>query len=295
MKRTTQNEMIDSTSQQQDDSIAHLAASKIQRAFRGFIAPKLYRIQQLDSTKLESYNAFIVGNDPCMPEELANHAEHNKKIAIVGTSCLRNISIACELGKSLEHTSKIFIVDNSSQVHQFWQKFRAFMADDALTQTHALFTANLPQFLADTEDLCRQPSNQLLKNAWGGTVEFPDQDATNFMQSIIEKHGYERFRAVARHVSLIKQAFEDTQTFTKLRNIIKVLGIDTVYTYPSNLATLMIGQDAEAMLKNIQLLSPKLSIHVINDITRRGYLAPKEVKLIEDNRPDQVQTKLGLK
>lgn len=271
------------------------AAVTIQSITRGFLARQHYHIREINTEKLESYDAFIVGNDPCLPDTLSDYAKHNEKIALVGTSCIRNIAIACELGKSPAHTPKIFIVDNSLEVHQFWQQFRAFMTTDSLTLTHAQFTANLPQFLENTKHLCRQPSNALLKNAWDGSVKFPDQDAVNYMQSIIDQYGYERFRAVVRHVSLIKQSWEDTQTFTKLRNIINILGIQTVYTYPSNIVTLMFDRLVEdTMLNNIQLLSPKMSIHVLNDITRRHFIAPKEVKLVENNQPDEVRITLGL-
>lgn len=292
MIETTQNQ----TQANQENSLEkNLAATTIQATARGFLARRRYCIREIEMFELEKYPAFVVGNDPCMPATLSNHAEPHEKIALVGTSCIRNISIACELGQSLQHTPKIFIVDNSFEVHQFWRQFRAFMQDDALSKTHALFSANLADFLEKTNDLCRQPSNKLLKGAWGDSVTFPDQNSANFMQSIIDKHGYERFRAVVSHVSLIKQSWEDTQTFIKLRNIIKLLGIQTIYTYPSNIVTLMYDHLVEeTILKNIHLLSPKLSIHVINGFTPDRYIAPKEVKLIEDNHPKEASIALGL-
>jgi hypothetical protein len=296
MKKATDDQTHDSTSPDAQNSLIKTkAATAIQAGARGFFARQRYCIRETDMFDLQKYPTFIVGNDPCMPKALSQYAEPIEKIALVGTSGLRSVSIACEMGQNLAHTPKIFIVDNSFEVHQFWLKFRTFMEEDQLTKTHALFSANLPKLLETTKEFCRQPSNQILQQTWCGSVEFPDQDASNFMQTIIEKHGYERFRATVRHVSLIRQSWEDRQTFTKLKNIINTLGINTVYAYPSNIVTLMSDYHIEdAMLRNIQQLSPKLSIHVQNGITDDGYMAPKEVKFIDNDQLKEARIVLGL-
>jgi CheY-like chemotaxis protein len=72
------------------------------------------------------YPAFVVGNDPVMPKELDTFHEAKEQIALIATSGLRAISLACKLGNK-ENTPKIILVDNSMQVIEFWREMKKFI------------------------------------------------------------------------------------------------------------------------------------------------------------------------
>lgn len=52
-----------------------------------------------------------MGNDPVIPKEIDKYVEPVDKIAIIATSCLRAIALACHLGNP-NKLPKLILVDN---------------------------------------------------------------------------------------------------------------------------------------------------------------------------------------
>ena len=154
---------------------------KIQSLIRGNQIRNQYQINQLADNQLVNYETYVVGNDPMMPDELAIYAERKSKIAVIGTSGLRTVSLACRLG-NLEQPPKIFLVDNSSQVTSFWQEMRRFMQNNAKADTKELFLKNLPDFLFDHQHLYRYVDTDALKNHGNNKIKYVSQDIKCFFR-----------------------------------------------------------------------------------------------------------------
>ena len=118
----------------------------IQSIMRSIHIQNKYKINQLTAENSTDYSTFVIGNDPKMPAELNNYHEFSDKIALVATSGMRAVSLACKLGNSVQ-TPKIILVDNSLQVIAFWKAMQIFMQDEHQTVTENLFKENFPKFL----------------------------------------------------------------------------------------------------------------------------------------------------
>lgn len=249
----------------------------IQKSIRGFLDRRKYRIQELQNYQLESYKTFVVGNDPYMPNELNNYHNDNEKISLVATSGMRAVSLACKLGNQA-NTPKIILIDNSSQVCEFWQLLRDFIEDDTKAGTARLFMNNLVHFLKQHEDLYRQiPATAYKRN---GDVKYLNQDIRVYFYSLIKKYNYKYVRDVIKHTSIIKQSWADPQVFVKVKNILSYLGINQIYMYPSNIVSCIDDKyTRNQILKNIEKMTPTLAIHT-ND-GEFGY--PDKVFLLKNN------------
>src|SRR5437868_1656342 len=114
----------------------------IQSLIRGKQARKLYKTPSLPVDRWDFDPAFVAGNDPYMPPELHAYCEADEKIALVATSGMRAVSLACTLGNQ-QQMPKIILIDYSYRVISFWKKMRDFMADENFAGTHELFINNL--------------------------------------------------------------------------------------------------------------------------------------------------------
>jgi|GEM_PF-4845884 hypothetical protein len=248
--------------QAEKDAIDIKSVINAQKYIRGYLARKHFAINHLSKTEMVSYSTFIVGNDPVMPKELDSFNVQNEKIAIVGTSGMRVVSLACKLG-NVQHTPKIFLVDNSREVHEFWQAMRNFMQDDSLTKTEQDFIMNFPQFLEDYRHLYR-PLTDLAYKDYNNGATYLNQNPAVFFSALFKKYGYEFVRAIIKHVSLIQQTWEDPLAFDKIKNILSYLGIRKVFVNPTNIWTGYTSSQTgkiAAFFKNISKLEPTLSIH----------------------------------
>jgi hypothetical protein len=271
------------------------AAITLQKNIRGFIARKKYGIKQLTRYEMDSYETFVVGNDPKMPASLANYHVADEKIALVATSGVRALSIACELGNS-GHTPKIFLIDNSREVCEFWLQLRAFASDDVACGTAQKFLDKLPEFLARNAQLYRDIPDRALQNRNNSGAKYPNQNIRRFFTRLIDKHGYEYVRAVLLHASVIKQSWADAETFAKVKNILSLHGIKKVFMYPSNIVGCIEHQNGgdvlqQKVLENIQATAPVMTIHT--DCV--GFLSghPEHVFLLENQEPRYVKSQLS--
>ncbi|MBX3709059.1 MAG: hypothetical protein KIT56_00245 [Gammaproteobacteria bacterium] len=262
---------------------------KIQSIIRGARVRAQYQINPLSHAELENYEAFVIGNDPQMPPELNNYCEAADKIALVATSGMRAVSLACKLGNT-NQIPKIILVDNSMQVTAFWQAMRCFMQNDAKAGTEVLFKQNLPVFLRSHESLYRDFPADAFKADCTDKIKYLSQDISGYFQALINKYGYDFVRKVISHASVIKQSWADVETFGKIKNILNYLGINKVITYPSNIVSCISDQAIrEQVLRNIESLSPMLSVHT--DLCSR-HDHPEKVLLITNQRPAAVQSTL---
>lgn len=261
------------------------AATTIQKNVRGFLARRKYGIKHLSKDQQDSYPAFVVGNDPVMPASLDKYNEPTKKIALIGTSGMRVVSIACKLGNP-KNIPKIILIDNSKEVYEFWYAMREFVKDDIKAATEQLFLKNLPSFLGSHIHLYRDLPDDCYASEAPPGVKYLNQNVHTYFIALIKKYGYDYVRSVICHTSLIKQSWADSSVFVKVKNILSYLGIDKIYMYPSNIAACIDNaQIRTQVLENISKTNPILSIHT-DCCSVHGF--PEKVYLLENNNPAYV-------
>ncbi|ARG97075.1 hypothetical protein B6N58_05000 [Legionella micdadei] len=254
MKNKYENPNTENTAQEK-------ATITIQKHCRGFLVRKRYAIHPLEARYQTNHPTFVVGNDPGMPLSLNKFQESEGKIALIATSGLRAVSLACMLGNA-KHTPKIILIDNSSLVYNFWYALRAFMEDDKKAGTRKVFFQHLPAFLERYKHLyVRVVDDELSRNNSRG-VHYLNQNIIVHFNSLFELFGYDYVRAVIQHTSLIKQSWADATTFVKVKNILDYLEVKNVYMYPSNIVATVIDTTVQnRILENIKTVMPALSIH----------------------------------
>lgn len=247
----------------------YYAATKIQATFKGFIARKNYAIKHLPKSELQDYKVLITGNDPkmnCLP-----HHEKDEQIALIGTSGMRSVEIACELSGG---TPKLIILDNSKQVVEFWREARKLIAN---CNSQSDFLNSLSFYIDIT-----QCDRMGLKN-----------DELKYLEQLFNKYGFDRLKHIISGATVIAQSWADKDVINKIKNILALTEIQTVYAYPSNIVAYLYedGEKANALqvLKNIQMLNPTLAIH-----TDLVFGRPENVFMIDDHDPKNVEDKLNL-
>ena len=173
----------------------------IQSAIRGFLIRRQYQLNHLADYQLESYKTFVVGNDPKMPAALDQFHEPRDKIAFIGTSGMRSVSLACKLGNAT-NIPKIIIIDNSYEVQAFWHAMRDFASDDKQAATKALFEKNIEYFLFKHQSLIRPLPDNALDNESNG-VKYLHQGNKKYFSLLFEKYGYDYVRSVITHGRVI--------------------------------------------------------------------------------------------
>lgn len=222
------------------------AATRIQSAFRGYLARKKYRIQPTNNPVLE--DVFVFGNDPT----LTIHDEFISKeqFALIGTSGLRALSIATYLCD--EHTDfipKIFIIDHNQNVKKFWE-----IIIDAFYKKKSM--GGVFNYIAHHQE------NEVIADNSRGILSFLDD---------LQKHvGFYRLKKIVCNTALIVGNWQDKNLFVKIKNVCDQLEISRIYVYASNILTCMdIGNDLlfendpliAQVLQNIKSLNPFASIH----------------------------------
>jgi hypothetical protein len=265
------------------------AAILLQKHTRGFIARKKYKVNHLTNDQQVSYLTFVVGNDPLMPSSLDSHRQSDKKIAIIGTSGMRVVSLACKLGNT-RHTPKIILVDNSKEVYEFWYRAREFLSNDNLAATKELFLDNLPSFLRTNQHLFRQLPDDCYASEAPNDTKYLNQNIGIYFSALIRKYGFDYVRSVVCHASLVKQSWADSGTFESLKNILEYLEIDKIYAYPSNiLACINSKAERVKIVENLTKLNPCLSIHT-DYCSYHGF--PENVYLVDSKTPRHVTDNL---
>lgn len=225
---------------------------RLQSLFRAKRAQRLYRIPQLPADQITEYQIRIMGNDPNF-EGLSQHKVTNEKIAIIGTSGLKVLDIAYQLS-DLTITPKIIIVDNSKSVIRFWRALREFVC--RYNGSPSDFDEQLVGFIESIAE------PQLFNNK--APIKEP---LLNLLQQIGQSH----FISMVKHSSILLQDWGNKDTFIKLKNILKVHGIDKIYLYPSNIACFTKEQTKrELVLSNIEQFNPTLSLQTNYSIKQKN-------------------------
>jgi hypothetical protein len=230
----------------------------------------------------DHYDTLLIGNDPVIQGLENFKATKEKRMALIGTSGLRSVLLACELSdhskESFNHKNfpKIFIIDNSATVHDDWKRLQKIAAR----------SDNENVFL---ELLCEQRNKQGLE-ASDGSFEaerfhrhqkifyYDPNNVKQFCIDLFNRFGYQNVRRIIMDVTLIKQTWQDEKTFHVIKNRLEVMKIKDVYTYPSNIGLAPDTGSCAELMKNIAYLNAKLSIHTNftadTGLPERFYLIP---------------------
>jgi hypothetical protein len=248
------------------------AATVIQKHVRGHLARKRYQIKPLKTSEMAHYPTFVIGNDPVIND--LTPFKVDDKIALIATSGLRAILLACQLSNPTK-MPKIFIVDNSLEVCSFWHALRIFIAN---TGTEEQFNHNLNAFLRDNSHLYRHISDEL-SGITNSTIDYPNQNISEFFNWIFKKFKFSNIVNIIKHTSIIKQSWSDIETMTKIGNIVRLNNIKHVFMYPSNIVSCC-GELRSKMnvLKSIAAINPTLSIHTVHEPTK----LPEKVFLLQN-------------
>lgn len=260
------------------------AATKIQAHVRGFFAKKKYKYHSLSKDQLRSYNTNVPGNDP----NILNLPRHhfNTQVALVATSGVRSVHIACELGGKLP---KIFLIDNSRHVIDYWHYIQREMK-----------TANNKSefFAALTAYTLRCAEPQDIVEVLVRHKELKED--IRYYAFLFENYEFSRCKSIILNTSVIPQSWEDESTFRKIKHTCSHLRYDKLYAYASNIASYLHikGQSASArkVLENIQLLEPDLAIH--SDLVPSNHgpccHSPMKIVIVKNHKINFVTHKLGI-
>lgn len=251
------------------------SATKIQSLFKGYITRKTYKIKHLDKKDQTNYNVLIKGNDPINIIGLPTHKKE-EKIALIGTSGMRSIEIACQLSQG---TPKIIILDNSFYVTDFWRNARDIVKK---AQSKSEFVTNLFYYVRISN--CNR--------------NFLSDKESNYLENLIDTYGFDKVKKIISHATIIGQSWADKNTLIKIKNILNHNEITKIYAYPSNIVAYInacneLGfnckKNAEQVLKNIEVLNPEIAIHT--DLVDEK---SKNLFLITNHSPSLVKMQLGL-
>ena len=245
------------------------AAVKIQTAYRGFFSRKSYAITQMPSKYLKPFKVMIKGNDP----EIIGLPHHTseEQIALVAISGMRSVEIACQLSSG---TPKLIIIDNSKYVVDFWRMARNLIN---LSSSEETFLAELDHYIETSK--CNRKG---LKSK-----------ELDYLKQLFNSYGFDKLQSIIGGTTVIAQSWVDRDVMIKVKNILRFIGVDVVYAYPSNIVAYLRSEgersNSNQVLDNIQLLNPALAIHtdLVSD-------KPKNVLMIEDHTPASVSEKLQL-
>ncbi|TNF65805.1 MAG: hypothetical protein EP298_10980 [Gammaproteobacteria bacterium] len=237
-------------------------AIKIQSLFRAYRTRK--KFQKPSPTKLVHYTTFAVGNDPLL--EIHKLEKPDDSYAIVGTGGLRNLSIAHELSlNNLRIKPHIFIIDNSSDVHQFWSLIKKnFQISKSIDD----FLKNLmiPKF---GKSRCfRHLSDKSFKNLaikmQCDPDSYPTQNLAKYFKALWQgdNNKFEWCKElIDKGVTLLEQSWTNEKAFKFIKNICDYHEYN-IYCYPSNIYECLNNDGHKKLLKkNIQLLKPKATIY----------------------------------
>jgi IQ calmodulin-binding motif len=240
----------------------HLAATLIQKHIRGFFCRKQFQIPQLKKNELTDIYTFVIGNDPDI-KEIEHHIKPDEKSALIGTSGLRALSLACRLS-STPSNAKLIIIDNSKFVVDFWRKLRALVETSSFNEK-SHFLAQFTAFLKTNEELIALFSHDYLMPASKESkIDYLSQDPIKFMDKLIDKHGINNVMSMIKNSTILASSWTDSKLFYKLKNILALNGVKHTFVYPSNIAHCIPFDEPQLLqqfFRNLETINPKLSIH----------------------------------
>jgi len=234
------------------------AATSIQSFWRGHSARKKFAVSQLTPTKMTSYKTFLVGNDPKITGLDGHVSTDGQKIALIGTSGLRSLALACQLGNR-QTIPKLIIVDNSLQVIKFWRNLRKMVTEDSF-QHKDEFLSKFLGFLVQNKTLFRSFRGHRFSQLNTPLLEYENQDPVSFLEDLIVKFGLLYVCKTIANSVIIARSWTDEELFLSLKNILRFNQINNSYIYSSNIPFYLEEPELANFFKNIEAIVPKLSI-----------------------------------
>jgi hypothetical protein len=257
----------------------------LQSAARGFLARKKYAINDIPKKPAVDYEAFLVGNDPTMPELSQYTIKEN--FALIATSCFRAVGIACKLAADSTVIPKIIIIDTSRQVIEMWKNVQQCLQSCA---TQEEFQSSFPDLLYETTYLYRVINSMFSPHP---AIRYPNQDTRRYFQSLITQFGYDRIQSLVLNTVVLQHDWRNKELFTKLKNILDCIGINKIVAYPSNIVTSYMPHKEmdtiQNILGNINILCPSLTIHT--DLCPRHF-KPEKAYYFTDSHPEFMREQL---
>lgn len=262
-------------------------ALTLQAAARGFLSRKKYALHNISNAPAVDYEAFLVGNDPVMAD-LANY-QMTDHFALIGTSCFRNIAIACALASRQDRTTipKIVIIDSSTQVNQVWRRVQQLFASCPDAEN---FQQQFPQLLDESAYLIRVVDKIFSPHP---AIRYPAQNIEKFFQYLFTTYDYSYVRSMILDTVILQHDWENPEVFARLKNIFHDTGVKQIVTYPSNIVTSYSPQKhadtIERILQNIDSLTPALTIHT--DLCAR-HMKPERAMFFTESEPVKLYQQL---
>ncbi|MDF1646476.1 MAG: hypothetical protein P1U61_05820 [Legionellaceae bacterium] len=245
-----------------------LSAKKIQASMRRFFAKRDYQLPYQPITSCTDYLLRIQGNDPKI--NLKRRHLSTDRVALIGTSGLRTLEIACQLGSDCP---KIFLIDNSQHVILFWRRLQAVMEKSSSAKG---IMKKVSPMTCDCSDC----------------MDSMDPE-TGYLATLCRIYGFDKVKRIVLHASIIPQNWADKKTFQVLSRLVTFCEYQSVYLYASNIVSCMVASreeaSAKAILSHIASLNPDLVIHT--DLS--GRQIPKQVFYYLKNHHDDVETILS--
>lgn len=220
------------------------AAITIQKHWRGYTKRQLFQLPQLPKEQQTNYHTMVKGNDP-----VAKIHAHPKKepIALIGISGLRAVEIAADLSDAFV---KIIIVDNSKYVCSFWRTIRELASHH---KDAGIFI----------EETCKRAYDSEKDSPY---LKAQQDDTREYIEYLCEKYGFERIKRMIAGATILCASWDNSVTLKNIKHILKHIEINTVYMYPSNLASYVIADSVDKemalrILDNINQLTPYTVFH----------------------------------
>ena len=266
----------------------------LQKYVRGFLARKQFGVKQLPKSQQENYEAFAVGNDPII-SGLSTYQVKSGKTALIATSGLRAVELACELGNEKD-TPKIIIVDNSKEVCEFWRRVRTLAKEVGKKSDKKTFLSELAlllEKLGNTSNSLHPIYRDLSDSNCFPSDTYPDQNILRYVDGLINKFGYKYIVNVICQTTIIAQSWLNTEALIKIKNILTYQQISNVFMYPSNIPHCIANEEneekANEVLENIEKIHPTLSIYT--DCCPMHHI-PENVFLTTDCNADKTRQML---
>lgn len=250
----------------------------IQTSYRRHRDQHKYGIKQFKRAEQSQSLTFSVGNDPVIDQLHLHKPISSQATALVATSGMRAIKIACEL-KNGGATPKVIIVDNSYEVSLFWNEFRDAFRQESVEDN---LYKRLKRLFID---------EAIIRVFHGEDID--NNRSFDYLNELVRAYGFATIKRVVLNTIFIKQSWATPGLFLKIKNILAHNGITNIYAYPSNILACMDGrgQDNQIthMLNNIVDLNPRLSIHT--DVCPI-HGVPEKVFYVTDQTPANVRRQI---
>lgn len=215
-----------------------------------FFLQKYRHIKQLPKAKSSDYGIILTSDNPKI--DLAEcKMPQDESVALLGNSGFRVVELACQLvAKQGIRTPQIYLMDFDAHVITIWQQVKAFF-----------YHTPFDQSFYDKFKVLLITSQKLIVKAFGMSVENVIDYDVQSTKTLIDKNGFSLVKELIINAVLIRQDWENKESFIKLNRLLHRDHIKNTVVYASNILSLVNEIKASQIANNIALLKPKWSIH----------------------------------